>query len=286
MPARPLFILGRHRSGTTWLANILASLPEIHAITHERHQGVHESAYYSHLVPHCGHGRSDADRQEIKRLFEQSDFFALSGLEQGPDIRQLGIAGYFRAVMDAGAGRSDARYWLEKTPANTLIARRLREAFPDAVFLAIVRDYRDVVASLVHGFGNPASMTDWFRQSVLTAIYEKAIAASGATVIRYESLVQDYEGSLARILALLELSPDSLPRSAFRQNSLYVESRPALRGWQWLAMRAGRSLVLPWPAGLVERAVLRRLDRMRGKLPPWFLARPSDASETGFRPSR
>ena len=286
MPARPLFILGRHRSGTTWLANILASLPEIHAITHERHQGVHESAYYSHLVPHCGHGRSGADRQEIKRLFEQSDFYALSGLEHGPDIAELGTAGYFRAVMDAGAGRSNARYWLEKTPANTLIARRLREAFPDAVFLAIVRDYRDVVASLVHGFGNPASMIDWFRQSVLTAIYEKVIAASGATVIRYESLVRDYEGSLARILALLELSPDSLPRSEFRQNSLYVESRPALRGWQSLAMRAGRSLVLPWPAALVERAVLRRLDRMRGRLPPWFLARPSDVGKTGVRPPR
>ena len=286
MPARPLFILGRHRSGTTWLANILASQPEVHAITHERHQGVHESAYMSHLVPHCGHGRTEADRQEIKRLFEQSDFFALSGLTKGPDIGQLGTGGYFRAVMDAGAGRSHARYWLEKTPANTLIARRLREVFPDAVFLAIVRDHREVVASLVYGFGDPASAYDWFRQSVLTAIYEKVIAASGATVIRYESLVQDYEGSLARILALLGLSPDSLPHSEFRRNSLYVEPRPELLGWQSLAMRAGRWLVLPWPAAFVERAVLQRLDRTRGKLPPWFFAPPSEVSEAGVRQPR
>ena len=285
MPARPLFILGRHRSGTTWLANIFASLPEIHAITHERHQGVHESAYFSHLVPHCGHGRTDADRTEIKRLFEQSDFFALSGLKQGPDIGQLGTAGYFRSVMDAGASRNNARYWLEKTPANTLLARRLREAFPDALFLAIVRDYREVVASLVYGFGDPASMSDWFRQSVLTAIYEKVIAASGATVIRYESLVRDYDGSLARILGLLGISPGSPPRSAFRQNSLYAESRPALRGWQSLAMTAGRWLVLPLPAAIVERAVLRRLDRMRGDLPPWFFT-PSSAAASGASVSR
>lgn len=284
MPARPLFILGRHRSGTTWLANILASVPGIHAITHERHQGVHESAYFSHLVPHCGHGRTEADRQEIKRLFEQSDFFALSGMAQGPDIGRLGTAGYFRAVMDAGASRRNARYWLEKTPANTLVARRLREAFPDAVFLAIVRDYRQVVASLVHGFGDPESMYDWFRQSVLTAIYEKVIATSHATVIRYEALVRDYDGSLRAILAQLGLPPGSAPRSAFRRNTLYAESRPTLRGWQLLAMKAGRWLVLPWPAAVVERAVLRRLDRARGRLPPWFFAAPAAADAAGVRP--
>ena len=188
--------------------------------------------------------------------------------------------------MDAGASRGNARYWLEKTPANTLIARRLREAFPDALFLAIVRDYREVVASLVYGFGDPASIYDWFRQSVLTAIYEKVIAASGATVIRYESLVQDYDGSLARVLALLGLSPASPPRSAFRRNSLYVEPRPALRGWQSLAMRTGRSVVLPLPATLVERAVLRRLERTRGKLPPWFFAAAGAAAAEGVRQPR
>ena len=284
MPARPLFILGRHRSGTTWLANILASVPGIHAITHERHQGVHESAYFSHLVPHCGHGRTEADRQEIKRLFEQSDFFALSGMAQGPDIGRLGTAGYFRAVMDAGASRRTVRDWLEKTPANTLVARRLREACPDAVFLAIVRDYRQVVASLVHGFGDPESMYDWFRQSVLTATYEKVIATSHATVIRYEALVRDYDGSLRAILAQLGLPPGSAPRSAFRRNTLYAESRPTLRGWQLLAMKAGRWLVLPWPAAVVERAVLRRLDRARGRLPPWFFAAPAAADAAGVRP--
>jgi hypothetical protein len=256
----------------------------VRALTHERHQGVHESAYFSHLVPHCGHGRSDAERREIKRLFEQSDFFALSGLTQGPDIEQLGTAGYFRAVMDAGASRSNARYWLEKTPANTLIARRLREAFPDATFLAIVRDYRQVVASLVHGFGDPASMYDWFRQSALTAAYEKVIATSNATIVRYEALVRDYDGSIAAILALLGLSPGSGPRSTFRPNSLYDESRPTLHGWQLLAMKAGRWLVLPWPAALVERAVLRRLDRLRGKLPPWFFAQPETRTRGLRRP--
>ena len=270
MPATPIFILGRHRSGTTWLANVLAASPQVYALTHERHQGVHESAFFSHLVPYCGHGRTDADQREIKRLFELSDFFALSGLKHGPDLARQGTAGYFRAVMEIGAGRRGARYWLEKTPANTLIAMRLREDFPDAVFLAVVRDYRQVVASLVHGFGDPAAASHWFRQSILTAVYEKVIARSGAIVVRYESLERDYERTLRALLTRLGLPSDPLPRSGFRSNTLYAESRPALLGWQRLAMALGRWLVLPWPAWLVERAVLRRLERRPGMLPPWF----------------
>ena len=59
--------------------------------------------------------------------------------------------------MEIGADRRGARYWLEKTPAHTLHARFLRRAFGDAVFLAMVRDYREVVASNVYAFGVPAS---------------------------------------------------------------------------------------------------------------------------------
>jgi hypothetical protein len=281
MAARPIFILGRHRSGTTWLANILASLPEVYALTHERHRGVHESAYFSHLVRYCRQGRTEQDARDIKRLFELSDFFALSGLQEGPDIALRGTAGYFRAVMDSGTARRGARYWLEKTPANTLIARRLREAFPDAIFLAVIRDYRQVVASQVHGFGEPDAPSGWFRQSVVTAIYEKSIARSRAKVVRYESLASDYDDTVRSILAHLGISADPLPRSGFRSNTLYEKSGPSLRWWQSLAMTAGRWLVLPCPGWILERAVLRRLDRTPGALPPWFFA-PGGAAEASL----
>lgn len=272
MPARPIFILGRHRSGTTWLANILASLPEVYTLSQERHRGVHESAYFSHLVPYCGHGRTESDLRAVKRLFEGSDFFAMTRLDRGPEIVGPGPAGYFRALMDAGAEMCGASHWLEKTPANTLIAGRLRDAFPDAVFLAIVRDYRDVVASLVHGFGDPDSVTGWFRQSFVTAIYEKMIARSGATVVRYESLLRDYDGNVRTIMTKLGIAPACIPQSGFRSNSLYASNAPAIRWWQSLAMAAGRWLVGPCPGWLVERAVMRRLDSRPGMLPSWFFA--------------
>ncbi len=270
MPATPIFILGRHRSGTTWLANILAAVPEIHAVTHESHRGVHESAYFSHLVPHCNHGRTVADRLEVKRLFEKSDFFALSGTGHGPDIAALGIAGYFRAVMDEAAGRRGARFWLEKTPAHTLHARYLADAFPDAAMIAVVRDHRDVVSSLVHGFDDPRSPGRWLRQSMLTAVYEKLIARNRVTVVRYEALRADYEATVRTVLATLGIECATLPRSAFAPNTSHREAPPPMSWWQRGAVAAGRALVLPLPSGLVERAVIRWRDRAPAALPPWF----------------
>jgi hypothetical protein len=284
MPATPIFILGRHRSGTTWLGNILASVPEIHAVSHDFHRGVHESAYFSHLVPYCGHGRTDADLRMIKRLFERSDFFALSGLAQGPDIDGLGVPGYFRAVMEEGSRRRGARYWLEKTPANTLHARYLADAFPDAVLIAVVRNHRDVVCSLVHGFDDPGSFRRWFWQSMLTGVYEKIIERNRVAVIRYESLLADYDGTVRAVLKVLGIESDPVPRSPHAPNTSHQAVSPRIEWWQRCAIAMGRGLVWPLPAALVEWAVIRWRIRTPGSLPPWFFAR-QDAEAGGGNPA-
>ena len=277
MAATPIFILGRHRSGTTWMSNILESLPEVYVPADAVHGGVHESGFFSHLVPHCGHGRTPEDLRSIQRHFEGSDFFALSGLAELPDILDRGPAGFFRDFMDAAASRHGARFWLEKTPAHTLHARFLLRAFPDAVFLAMIRDYRDVVASNVHAFGDPDSVRDWIWHSVVTVVYEKVITHNRIPVIRYSDLLADYPRTVRSILARLRVDRDALPQSRFDQNTSYQGARPRIRWWQSAAMMAGRWLIAPLPAGLVEAVVVRRQSRRSAALPPWFAARPGRA---------
>lgn len=270
MTATPIFILGRHRSGTTWLSNILASLPEIYVPAHERHDGVHESAFFSHLVRYCNQGRTEADLRAVKHLFESSDFFALTGLKEGPAILGQGPAAYFRSVMEAAAGMSGARYWLEKTPAHTLHAKFLAAAFPDAILIAVIRDYRAVVASNVHAFGDSRSAWSWFRHSLVTAVYEKLLARNGVAVIRYENLVSDYEGTVLALLKRLGIERASAPVSAFRRNTFYEGAPPPREWWQALSMVAGRWLIRPLPSGLVEASVIHWRERKPGILPPWF----------------
>lgn len=269
----PLFVLGRHRSGTTWLANALASLPEVYAPEHASPRRIHESAFFSHLVRHCNHGRTESDLCEIKRLFESSRFFALTGQQQGPDILRLGPAGYLRAIMEAGARRKGARYWLEKTPAHTLHSRFLAEAFPDAIFVAVQRNYREVVGSNVHGFGEPASAWSWFRHSAATAAYEKVTTRRPAVVVRYEDLLADFAGTMLGLMRALEISGPAPPIAAER-NSSFAEAPPAFTGWQRIAMSAGRWLIRPLPSAALERAIVAFRARTPAALPGWFPDRP------------
>lgn len=272
--ATPLFILGRHRSGTTWLSNVLAAHPEIYAQAHERHWGVHESAYFSHLVRYCNHGRTTPDLRAIKCLFEGSDFFALSALNREHEIVGRGPAAYFRSVMEEAAGGKNARYWLEKTPAHTLHARELAKAFPDARFVAIVRHYRPVVASNVHAFGNPKSPAAWFWQSIVTAVYEKVIRSNRVWTIRYETLVGEHEPTIRAILDELGVASRSIPQTAFPRNTFYKEAAPVIVWWQAAAMVLGRWLIQPFPPALVEIVVVRLRNATAGALPNWFFRAP------------
>jgi Sulfotransferase family len=272
MAATPIFILGRHRSGTTWLSNILASLPEIYVPCHERHWGVHESAFFSHVVRYCNHGRTDVDLHAVRCLFEKSDFFSLAELTENPEILGVGPAGYFRSIMETAASREGARFWLEKTPTHTLHAKYLSAAFPDAKFIAVVRNHDEVVTSNVHGYFNARSAWHWFRHSLLTAVYEKVIARNRVTVIRYEKLVSDYSGTVLALLKDLGIERAVAPTSQFRRNTLYDKAPPEREWWQSVAVTAGRWLVQPWPSKLIEDAVVcwRRLKP--GTLPTWFFA--------------
>ena len=276
MSARPIFVIGRHRSGTTWLSNVIASHPAVYAPQHPLHNGVHESAFFSRLVPYCNGGRTAADLLAIKQLFEASDYFLLTGLEQGPDIVANGYVQYFRLVMEAAAARHAARYWLEKTPTHTLRAGFLAESYPDAILLAVIRNVTDVVASNVHGFGKPGSVWAWFRQAVVTAVYEKIIRRSNALIIRYEDLRDGYDATIRSIAARLGLDGE-IPRNVFARNSSYDGESPRTRWWQGIAVQCGRLVVCLCPGALIEAAVRRWQATSAVTLPPWFfLVRSAD----------
>lgn len=270
MPCKPIFVIGRHRSGTTWLSNVIASFPEVYAPKHETHRGVHESAFFSHLVPYCRGGRTPADLLAIKHLFERSDYFMLTGLDRGPDILHHGYTEYFRLVMEAASARTGARYWLEKTPAHTLLADFLARSFPDAILIAIVRDATEVVASNVHGFGNPRSVCAWFRQAVVTAIYERIIRRSRAVVIPFEDLKERHHDTLRFIAQVLGLDGDAVPGSGFSRNTSYEAGVPGIAWWQFAAMACGRGLVRACPPLVIDSVVNRWHRRHAGALPEWF----------------
>jgi sulfotransferase family protein len=146
----PVFVLGLQRSGTTWLANVLANHPSAVAVQAEDHFGIHESIFFSHFARAYGDLADDLNFRRFAAEFTTSDYYVLTGL--APDWllsdRPRSYPEAFRDVMDEMARRrGGAQLWIEKSPTHTLLAEELAAAFPDARFVGIERRPAPVIAS-------------------------------------------------------------------------------------------------------------------------------------------
>lgn len=149
--ATPVFIVGAPRSGTTWLANMLGRHSQVACVrqgTPGEDGAVNESGFFSHVAGKFGDLREPNNLIQMIEVFGASTFFILSGLDKALLYRRrpAGDAAFFRAVMEALAERDGRRLWLEKTPSNTFHMDEIAAAYPDAKFVATVRE--DIVAQI------------------------------------------------------------------------------------------------------------------------------------------
>jgi len=108
-----VFVLGSPRSGTTFLGNSIGSLPGFIDLG--------EVAPLKAAIPELSRRPPEEAAAELRALLAQT--------------RRLGLVGSLRPV--------------EQTPESVFIAPALALAFPEACFVHIVRDGRDVVCSLL-----------------------------------------------------------------------------------------------------------------------------------------
>ncbi len=109
---RTIFVFGCPRSGTTFLAGALGSLTG--------HVDLGEVPPLKAAIPRLAATDAGAAGEEAKRVLSR--------------VRRLSFTTGLAAV--------------EQTPESVFIAQALTRAYPDAVFLHLIRDGRDVVCSL------------------------------------------------------------------------------------------------------------------------------------------
>ena len=141
LAAPPVFVVGLHRSGTTWVYDILTSPPEV--------AGVFESGMFA---PDIGlgavfRGRSwkagEAEVQEAKRFYG-TEVGLLQLLPRDALVEEL------RALTGrwlANALEPGSRYLVEKTPQHGHVMAAIAELFPGAAFVHVIRDGRDAAVS-------------------------------------------------------------------------------------------------------------------------------------------
>lgn len=195
---RPVFVIGCHRSGTNLLYDMLLSAGGFAVYSGYL-------PFHKIFVPRFGHPRNMARRRKIVLAFMRSKGFARTGLDaadlSAKLLEQGKTAGDFiRIVMDEVAHQQGVSRWAVYDPDDVLHMRRVKSDLPDALFVHIIRDGRDIALSLrrMGGF-RPFPWDRRPRSLIETALYWQWIVRAGRRLghslpgdymeIRYESLV-------------------------------------------------------------------------------------------------
>ncbi len=273
MASAPLFILGAHRSGTTWLANALCNHPQIFGIQAPEYGGIVESWYFSHLDGRFGRLEQRERYLTFLDTFRRTPFFRASGvpLAQLKDLAPTGYNDFYLNFMRAGlaARRTGARFLLEKTPVHTLYAATLARAFPDSFFVTITRAPADVVASALKLRANKGQllMPEASLRSIAALVFHRRryqayidrfsrLYPNRFLNLEYESLRADPQGEFRRCLNFIDLPwDDRVLQSTYRPNSSFqnasTENRQASetlsrRQLQWVAFSATIARRVPY----------------------------------------
>jgi hypothetical protein len=134
---RPVFIVGCGRSGTTVLGTMLGQHPELAYVNEPRLIWAHEPA----TDIWSSHAESQGGR------------LCLTAADVAPFAAVQIIRDFAAEVRRAGAIRL-----IEKLPANSFRIGFLDALFPDSLFLHLIRDGRDVAASIARR----AARGEWF----------------------------------------------------------------------------------------------------------------------------
>ncbi|MFZ0799772.1 MAG: sulfotransferase [Terriglobales bacterium] len=253
----PVFVMGCHRSGTNLLYDMLLSSGGF-AI----YRGF--LPIYKILIPRLGSMENRTNREKILETWLQSKGFRRTGL----DAEQLSArilnecrngGDFIRVVMDSVARSQHVQRWAVYDPDNVLHIERVKRDIPNALFVHIIRDGRDIALSLkkMEGF----TPLPWDRgQSeslVATALYWEWMVHKGRAhgrkfpgdyiEIHYEDLITNPHETLAKLGGFIDhdLDYDRIQRaglgrlsetnSSFREESAKEKINPLGRWKERLA---------------------------------------------------
>ncbi len=199
----PVFIIGSGRSGTTWLHLMLGSHKLI--ATGQESQIFHN--YFRQL-------RSKWEDELAYPQTEELRFHGISAYIDEPRFYQLMrqfADGVFSKLFEV---KPEAEILLEKSPNNSFNVDTIFKCYPEARFIHVIRDGRDVVSSML------AAKKSWGRQWAPTFVQPAAEEWKAAVLqsksiqfssphyieVRYEDLLTNGYAELRRLFTFLGIS--------------------------------------------------------------------------------
>jgi Sulfotransferase family len=228
-------VVGCPRSGTTLLAVMLDSHPQIAMPP--------ETAFLPELRLLTAK-ESAALRRDFFLLLTTDRWGVSNWNDIGIDkdaywrklcaLRDFSVTGGLRLLYGMYADRLDKRLFGEKTPADTACMPQIEAYLPEARFIHIIRDPRDVVLSLRRtSVGRSFEETSQIWVDYVSSARASATQVGHYHEVRYEDLVLNPDGELRRICNFLELDYSSQMleyRSSGARHIGHLRDRPVPGG--------------------------------------------------------
>jgi Sulfotransferase family len=237
---QPLCLTALGRTGSTAVARLLASHPRIAAYRPFEYEPrvvsywidvlkeLSEPVSFRRQITPLGPLKESwwiGASEPFPRRIRDDDVQAWIGGESSVEIAafcQGRIETFYTRVAER-FDRPGAEYFLEKLGPET--GMLVRELYPSAREIFLVRDFRDMIASIFafnrkrgfQGFGRDRAASDeeyvseWISESVASFVQAWRSRSEGAHLVRYEDLVLRPRETLLSVLEYLEL--DTPPRT-------------------------------------------------------------------------
>lgn len=198
-----VFIIGSPRSGTTWLQKMLACHPDIET----GQESNFFIAYARHLIRNWEDELADKSGRGGTGLpcyMHEQDFYDT-------------IAELFKKIVVQRVLQDDFsnKLFVEKTPSHALVVNQIHRTLPKARFILLVRDPRDVVASMLaasKGWGKDWAPSNVLRAGHMWRVYVRSARESFKSLpprlwlmLRYEDLYAKTKSLLCAVFTFLNL---------------------------------------------------------------------------------
>ncbi len=223
----PIFLVGTMRSGTTLLRLILDS--------HERLAIANESGFL----------RAVAAAKVIPDQHDGADWYRRFGVSDQEMNERL--RAFYDDIFSSWAHSQGKVRWGDKTPFHIDQLPLMNQIFPDAAVVGIIRHPGAVVASQMRRGRDFASAVRSWRRSNLRLVRAAARPPlrDHVTVLRYEDLVGDPEGTLRQLLDFLQedWSPNLLRHhEVHRERGGPAVAEGGTRSWDPIDAESGQPM--------------------------------------------
>ncbi len=215
---RPVFIIGYERSGTTLLMAMLGCHSRI---------GIPEVGWLFPRIYPWRHTYGDLSVKANFRVLVEEMLFGLNkpfwGLKLNPatavdEIADMATQRSFEGVYETMHRRflmenGNKPRWGQKTPNNLYFVPQIRQCFPNAQFIFIVRDGRDAsVTSLSSAFGAGnivGAASTWHKANAFVRPFRETLGPDVWHDVKYEELCRNPVEVLQGVCAFLGESYES-----------------------------------------------------------------------------